>query len=67
MMKYKNWRIPMNLQFFAEGDGDGDDGNVADREDGKKGGNQPLSFADFLKVAKIQKIFNHKKYRPPNR
>lgn len=51
------WRIPMNIQFFAEGGDDGgaggDDGNGGGTGDGETGkGNsegQPPSFDDFLK------------------
>ena len=58
----------MNLQFFAEGDGDGNDGNGAGGEgnDGNKGGNQPMSFDDFLKLEGNQAEFDRRVQKANN-
>lgn len=53
-MKHRNypWRIPMsNLQLFAEGDdggANGGDGSGSGEGTGGAGGNEPMSFEDFL-------------------
>lgn len=62
LLKY--WRIPMNLQKFAEGDGDGtDDG------DGDRGSNEqdpPQSFDDFLKGEGNQAEFDRRVQKAVN-
>lgn len=45
-LKMCGYKLPMNLQRFAEGDGAGADGSNGDG-DGEEGG--ALSFDDFLK------------------
>lgn len=73
-----NCRIPMNLQFFAEG-GDGEGGNGAGADGGNGGGsgadgsdgggqegNGPLSFDDFLKGDGNQAEFDRRVQKAVN-
>lgn len=73
-----NCRIPMNLQFFAEG-GDGEGGNGAGADWGNGGGsgtggsdgggqegNEPLSFDDFLKGDENQAEFDRRVQKAVN-
>lgn len=62
------YRIPMNLQYFANGDGagadNGDDGNGGGSGTGDAGegssGNKPQSFDDFLKGEGNQAEFDRR-------
>ena len=62
------YRIPMNLQYFADGDGagadNGDDGNGGGSGTGDAGegssGNKPQSFDDFLKGEGNQAEFDRR-------
>lgn len=73
-----NCRIPMNLQFFAEG-GDGGTGDGAGADGGNGGGsgtggsdgggqegNEPLSFEDFLKREGNQAEFDRRVQKAVN-
>lgn len=73
-----NCRIPMNLQFFAEG-GDGGTGDDAGADGGNGGGsgtggsdggglegNEPLSFEDFLKREGNQAEFDRRVQKAVN-
>lgn len=65
-------RIPMNLQYFADGDGVGaDDGNgggsgTDGAGDDGDGGNEPQSFDDFLKGEGNQAEFDRRVQKAVN-
>lgn len=71
-MHYKtlrNSRIPLKLQFFAEGDGAGtgtEDGNGGGAGAGNGGAEQPMSFDDFLKGDGNQAEFDRRVQKAVN-
>ena len=56
----KKFRIPMNLQFFADGDGGGDDDDGAGKEGGDVDDSKHMSFDDFLKLEGNQGEFDRR-------
>lgn len=64
-----NCKLPMNLQFFAEGDGDGtggsNGGGAGNEGEGGSGG-KTMSFDDFLKEAGNQAEFDRRVQKAVN-
>lgn len=54
-----NYKLPMQLQFFAEG-GDGGIGGDGSGSDAGGGGNEPMSFDDFLRGEGNQAEFDRR-------
>lgn len=64
LMRYARCKMPMNIQFFAEGgndgEGEGGAGGAGDGEGEGSGEPQPLSFDDFLKQEGNQAEFDRR-------
>lgn len=63
-MPERKLSLPLNLQFFAEGDGNGTGGSAGNEDGagengGSAGAGQKLSFVDFLKGEGNQAEFDH--------
>ena len=61
-----NFKIPMNLQIFAEGDGGDAGGQPGSGGGGSGTGDKPVSFDDFLKGEGNQEEFNRRVQKAVN-